>query len=111
MPDGAAGLRIQSVSIIRSGQKHNPVYHYGGYFERIRLLGMENPLRAQLVHVGGRDLVQARKPASRVVAIVGRPVCARGGHVELRVRDVNDSLYGDFPGRLRVGGASQKTEG
>ncbi len=65
-----AGLGIEGVDVAeRGGDVHHVAHDDRAGLERLLDFGLEDPRRAQLADVGGRDLLQGRKPGLIVVAV------------------------------------------
>ncbi len=70
MPDLPAGARVHGVGVIRRSDEHDAVHHNRSHFQFARFGNVKDPLRAKLIHVFGRDLIQGGETAARVIAVV-----------------------------------------
>ncbi len=78
MPHHTAGLRVQSIHIVGSGDDHESVYYHRGDFHIVRSVRVENPLSAQLRDIFYVYLVKATEALPGVVAVVGEPIIRDG---------------------------------
>jgi len=63
--------------MIGRGDQHQSIHDYRRHFEAVRIIRVENPLRAKLIRIVYVDFCEAAVTASGVVAIVGRPIGGR----------------------------------
>src|ERR1700674_4670798 len=75
MPDGAAGARVESESVVRGGHEHDAVDDNGRDVEIISGAHVKNPLRAETGNIFRSDFGKSAEASPGVVAIVRNPVC------------------------------------
>src|ERR1700687_2249613 len=78
MPDGAAGARVESESVVRGGHEHDAVDDNGRDLEIISGAHVKNPLRAETGNIFRSDFGKSAEASPGVVAIVRNPVCGGG---------------------------------
>ena len=73
VPDRSPRLRIHSKHLVGAGDEHHPVHDQRRHLQR-EMVDREDPFDAEVLHVGGSDLVESAVAIPADVAVVGWPV-------------------------------------
>jgi hypothetical protein len=85
VPDRSSRLRIQCKHLVGTGDEHHPVHNQRRHLQR-EMVNREDPLDAEVLHIGSSDLVESAVAIPTDVAVVGGPVARLRMHNLLESR-------------------------